>query len=1689
MIDQNDPRLTAYVLGELSSAEMAEIEAAIHESPELAAAVEEIAGMTGMLGEAYESEEKLRLSDEQKKTLSRNPVKSRSDEARRWLAVAVAASLAAVLFGGRYVFQEDFNGAAQRARVAQNEKIETNVGEITFKIESRTQSFPITKMRTETRQRIVPVQRFRYETEEVELEDGTTGSKVVETPYTENVTQSYAVQVPYVEEVERTFDFKVPHDADGNQIAEADYDKFGIDPDELIVRPEVVYRTETKTRLVPVQKTRRETRTRTVPVTRYRTEEREVTLADGSTVTKEIEVPYIENVPQTYQVAVPYTENVTQSYSVEVPYTANGQQIAASDYDWYDIDPSKMRAPTSSMSVVVMDQGMGGMPALAASDSADLNGNDLAAVVPQEQGRPGLIGGDGLDTGGQEMTTRNFDIASRTMQSNDDLFDDMFEQVYLEVAGVQQQQWSEELPADLDGFAELKSKNGSIIGFEVSGKLDEGTVLNEDELGEAVDFALTTDEEMDEEGQSGKRLPSEEETESLLRRQQVELSEAKQEAVVDRWFSRLNEGKDKAERLTVMQDELQKFERVKTSEEAAARIWEMQQKAQLRKKPDADREGVETAIRSRLLEAKAEGESIKGRVGIGHPNFEAAQAQIRVLERQLKEIEEENEISSLTVKSIPDEVLIEKYKKKLKEQIAKAKAKSWKRVKATPNTTRLMVGDKEELSLNGMQVNAQVDGFRARVLVDYFYYNDRERQLEGNFKLRLPDDASLYYFAFGESAYEFSGEGKLAAEEFHSDGRQFVSLAATNVKRARKNQWDNVKEARVVPKEKAAHAFRETVRRRIDPALVEWSGAGVFSAKVFPLSPKKLHRIVVGYDVNLTRTADGQKFELALPEQTGQCRVEVNVQEIEGVTYSATPEVDPIPTEAEGKLQKRFVFDNDEAPLSSVEIVVTGGDNVLLTTNTLPPVGLDDAVGKQERLGREHLDKESGGIKQNKDAAESGGKVSDEEVHPPRSHPSKGTDRDRPSLREGGVGTNFWTMQIKPDLPVENAAANSRAIFMVDTSLSSSPDKFNVWLKMLEATLENNRDSLKEFDVLFFNVDGHFWKGKYVTNTAENVAELKKTLENLALEGATDLYSAVQAVSEANWIGEGGGRPDLFLLSDGAATWGETDLRLIDQVLQRPQLGSLFAYQTGLTGTSISGLRFLAGQSGGAVFSVATEDEIQTASMAHRKRPWRLKSIQAEGANDVLTAGRVQWVYPGQTITLVGRGNVEQSIELELRRGSETKKVAFTPTPIQSDLASRMYGHVAVQQLESLGEKVFDVSAAYARHFRITGQTCSLLMLESEEDYKRFDIKPQEDLFVVKAKAASKLVREALEKNFESLADPKARLLTWLNRLESMPGMKFKMPTALKLALDDIQVEAISQPMNCSLTTTESLSGAYQSLLRQEQLGYDRVSAEARRRMNSSVDDAIKVYSSLIERNPGDIIAARDVAFTAMDLERPAAAFHLLRRVAKARPFQGNIYPAIGQCLAQLGKADMAIVYYEIAMNGTFQRQGNEFKQIVATEYIHLLRKIVSGKLESSVKDYAAARLETLGKHLPFGTADVVVTMMWNQDQTDVDLHVFEPSGEECSYQHKRTKSGGQITSDITTGFGPEMYFNANAPRGRYEVKAKFFSNGQNRTSTRNKVYMTVIRNFGTDEESLTRQTIELNKVGEKMPVMTLGVE
>src|SRR5437868_2441752 len=71
---------------------------------------------------------------------------------------------------------------------------------------------------------------------------------------------------------------------------------------------------------------------------------------------------------------------------------------------------------------------------------------------------------------------------------------------------------------------------------------------------------------------------------------------------------------------------------------------------------------------------------------------------------------------------------------------------TWKRASSSTHAARITIGDKEQIPLRGVQMKVDIDGFRARVVMDALFENDRSGSYEGNFQLRLPDDATPYFF-------------------------------------------------------------------------------------------------------------------------------------------------------------------------------------------------------------------------------------------------------------------------------------------------------------------------------------------------------------------------------------------------------------------------------------------------------------------------------------------------------------------------------------------------------------------------------------------------------------------------------------------------------------------------------------------------------------------------------------------------------------------------------------------------------------------------------------------------------------------------------------------------------------------------------------------------------------------------------
>ncbi|MEO0338318.1 MAG: OmpA family protein [Bacteroidota bacterium] len=81
------------------------------------------------------------------------------------------------------------------------------------------------------------------------------------------------------------------------------------------------------------------------------------------------------------------------------------------------------------------------------------------------------------------------------------------------------------------------------------------------------------------------------------------------------------------------------------------------------------------------------------------------------------------------------------------------------------------------------------------------------------------------------------------------------------------------------------------------------------------------------------------------------------------------------------------------------------------------------------------------------------------------------------------------------------------------------------------------------------------------------------------------------------------------------------------------------------------------------------------------------------------------------------------------------------------------------------------------------------------------------------------------------------------------------------------------------------------------------------------------------------------------------------------------------------------------------------------------------------------------------GTGELQISLSWD-DQSDQDLHVVDPRGEEIYFSNSLAASGGELDRDDEDGFGPEnVYWLGNAPDGEYHIMVKDYYGTAARTS------------------------------------------
>ncbi|GIV17302.1 MAG: hypothetical protein KatS3mg022_2737 [Armatimonadota bacterium] len=294
---------------------------------------------------------------------------------------------------------------------------------------------------------------------------------------------------------------------------------------------------------------------------------------------------------------------------------------------------------------------------------------------------------------------------------------------------------------------------------------------------------------------------------------------------------------------------------------------------------------------------------------------------------------------------------------------------------------------------------------------------------------------------------------------------------------------DRVVEARLLPKEEARRIYENIVRRRRDPALLEFAERNLLRARVFPIPPKGERRIQLRYVETMRREGEVNRYLLplratrAVSKPTGYVRVRVELA-------TSTP-----------------------------------------LTNVYCP-SHPEAIVKRESANRATIEWSAESI------------LPERDLQVVYSTSSEKYDLRVLTYRASGDG--YFVMLLAPNAGQKPPRLPKQIVFVFDRTGSMAGDKIRQAKEALAYCVRSLQPE-DRFNVILFNEQPRTLFEGLVPVTRENVDKAVREVEALTAQGGTNIADALREALRLFPKEETNSLQAVVFLTDGLPTVGETD--------------------------------------------------------------------------------------------------------------------------------------------------------------------------------------------------------------------------------------------------------------------------------------------------------------------------------------------------------------------------------------------------------------------------------------------------------------------------------------------------------------------------------------------------------------------
>jgi hypothetical protein len=946
---------------------------------------------------------------------------------------------------------------------------------------------------------------------------------------------------------------------------------------------------------------------------------------------------------------------------------------------------------------------------------------------------------------------------------------------------------------------------------------------------------------------------------------------------------------------------------------------------------------------------------------------------------------------------------------------------------------RLRVPATEQpITIGSLDVRAVLDGLHAETTQTVIFHNPNGRVLEGDLEFPLPDGATVSGFALDV-------------------GGQLV-------------------EGAVVPKEQARVALETEIRKGVDPGLVEQVRGNLYRTRIYPIPAHGTRTVRLRWVSALATSGAEARYVLPVPQGTPIAEVALRVEVVRSAGLSQ-----PVFEGGFGPLAQKAWEDRWVAEAKFAGSAAAGDLVVRLPQLPARLVAVEQGAAGERFFAVTEL------LPERATAA----------VAPPKrlalawdasgSRTPEATERELAFLSAllaawPGTAVDLVVFRDRPEKPRAFAAGEPQKLI---DALRATPNDGGTALAALDLSWRPH-----EKDTLWLLC-------------SDGLATLGEALPKRG--GVRVVTASAAAVA------------DRALLRALATESGGVFLDLSAGGLDVPSAVAA------LTRSSVRLLEVQARPAG------ATEG-LHLTPLADRQRVEVTGRLLAPEVELTLVFGGITETIESRKVQV--RGEAAAKLQPQLQPGSGAGPVATA------------WAQGELEALALFEGKSQDALLALGRRFGLVTAGTSLLVLETLEQHLTYRVEPAASRADLRAQYLSRVAQQDKEEQRQTKQhlDEVARLWSertgwWSRRYDVPAGFRFHEESRHKSArMAEDSAERAAPAPSMSIASGAGMARAeaapppppsaeskadkkeeggrsasiaiqpwdpqvpYLVPLRKAEKGHAYDSYLLERRTHQSpaffLDCAefflrggerelgLRVLSNLAELRLDDPALLRVLAWRLSQAGELELSAGLLEKVLRLRPEEPQSRRDLALVLADRaealndaqGAARAVGLLYEVV-----QRSWDRFPEVELIALMELNRILARGERRgwAGRLEAAAGRVDPRLRKLL--DVDLRVSLSWDADLTDVDLHVFEPTGEHAFFGHNRTTIGGLVSHDLTQGYGPEEYLLRRALPGKYEIKVHYYGSRQQTLVGPATMIATVFTHWGRADEKKEILTLRLD--------------